>query len=81
MIDVLHGRVLANRRLFATIVRGFPDGLKTDRRGNVYTTGGPGLAAVFEPNERHAVRAATAARRLLRRAPGPGAGPPRAPDE
>jgi gluconolactonase len=41
--DVLHGRVLANRRRFATIERGYPDGLKTDRRGNVYTTGGPGL--------------------------------------
>jgi gluconolactonase len=46
--DVLHGRVLANRRRFATIERGHPDGLKTDRRGNVYTTGGPGLL-VFSP--------------------------------
>jgi gluconolactonase len=46
--DVLHGRVLANRRRFATIERGFPDGLKTDRHGNVYTTGGPGLL-VFSP--------------------------------
>lgn len=46
--DVLHGRVLANRRRFATIRRGFPDGLKTDRRGNVYTTGGLGLL-VFSP--------------------------------
>jgi len=47
--DVLHGRVLANRRTFATIEAGFPDGLKTDRRGNVYTTGGPGLL-VFSPS-------------------------------
>ena len=46
--DVLHGRVLANRRRFATIERGYPDGLKTDRRGNVYTTGGAGLL-VFSP--------------------------------
>jgi len=46
--DVQHGRLLANRRVFATIERGFPDGLKTDRRGNVYTTGGPGLL-VFSP--------------------------------
>ena len=30
------------------IERGSPDGLKTDRRGNVYTTGGPGLL-VFSP--------------------------------
>ena len=47
--DVLHGRLLANRRGFATIEQGFPDGLKTDRRGNVYTTGGPGLL-VFSPS-------------------------------
>jgi gluconolactonase len=47
--DVLHGRVLANRRIFATIEAGFPDGLKTDRRGNIYTTGGPGLL-VFSPS-------------------------------
>jgi gluconolactonase len=47
--DVLHGRVLANRRRFATIEHGYPDGLKTDRRGNVYTTGGPGLL-VFSPS-------------------------------
>jgi gluconolactonase len=46
--DVQHGRLLANRRLFAKVERGFPDGLKTDRRGNVYTTGGPGLL-VFTP--------------------------------
>jgi gluconolactonase len=46
--DVLDGRRLANRRRFATIERGFPDGLKIDRDGNVYTTGGPGLL-VFSP--------------------------------
>ena len=46
--DVHHGRLLANRRRFATIEHGFPDGLKTDRRGNVYTTGGAGLL-VFSP--------------------------------
>jgi len=46
--DVVGGRRLANRRRFATIERGFPDGLKTDGRGNVYTTGGAGLL-VFSP--------------------------------
>jgi gluconolactonase len=46
--DVQHGRLLANRRLFAAIERGYPDGLKTDKHGNVYTTGGPGLL-VFSP--------------------------------
>jgi len=46
--DVASG-TLENGRLFATIERGFPDGLKTDRRGNVCTTGGPGLL-VFSPS-------------------------------
>jgi gluconolactonase len=46
--DVHDGRRLADRRRFATIEQGHPDGLKTDRRGNVYTTGGPGLL-VFSP--------------------------------
>jgi gluconolactonase len=46
--DVVSGRLLANRRVFATIEQGYPDGLKIDRRGNVYTTGGPGLM-VFSP--------------------------------
>ena len=40
--------VLAAAARYA-IERGFPDGLKTDRRGNVYTTGGPGLL-VFSPS-------------------------------
>ena len=48
VFDVDYGRLLVNRRRFATIEHGFPDGLKTDRRGNVYTTGGPGLL-VFSP--------------------------------
>jgi gluconolactonase len=46
--DVLDGRRLANRRRFATIAEGYPDGLKVDRDGDVYTTGGPGLL-VFDP--------------------------------
>ena len=46
--DVVYGRLLAHRRRFAAIEHGYPDGLKTDRRGNVYTTGGPGLL-VFSP--------------------------------
>jgi redox-sensitive bicupin YhaK (pirin superfamily) len=40
------------------------------------TVGGPGLAAVFEPAERHAVRALTEARLLLVLAPWPGEGHP-----
>jgi quercetin dioxygenase-like cupin family protein len=45
------------------------------------TTGGAGLAAVFEPNERHAVRAVTDARLLLLLAPWPGDGHPGARDD
>ena len=43
-------------------------------------TGGPGLAAVFEPGERHAVRAIEDARLLLVLAPWPGQGHPGARD-
>jgi quercetin dioxygenase-like cupin family protein len=43
--------------------------------------GGPGLAAVFEPAERHAVRALTDARLLLVLAPWPGQGHPGARDD
>jgi quercetin dioxygenase-like cupin family protein len=42
--------------------------------------GGAGLAAVFEPNERHAVRAVSDARLLLVLAPWPGDGHPGARD-
>jgi redox-sensitive bicupin YhaK (pirin superfamily) len=44
------------------------------------TAGGPGLAAVFDPSERHAVRATTDARLLVVLAPWPGAGHPGASD-
>ena len=46
-----------------------------------HTHGGPGLAAVFDPGERHAVRAVTDARLLLVLAPWPGDGHPGARDE
>jgi quercetin dioxygenase-like cupin family protein len=45
------------------------------------TTGGPGLAAVFEPQERHAVKAVSDARLLLLLAPWPGDGHPGARDQ
>jgi redox-sensitive bicupin YhaK (pirin superfamily) len=44
------------------------------------TVGGPGLLAVFDPRERHAVRARTDARLLLVLAPWPGDGHPGARD-
>ena len=43
-------------------------------------TGGPGLAAVFEPGERHAVKAVSDARLLIVLAPWPGNGHPGARD-
>lgn len=45
------------------------------------TTGGPGLAAVFDPGERHAVRALSDARLLIVLAPWPGDGHPGARDD
>ena len=46
--DVAGGR-LANERLFAEIADGYPDGLKVDRDGNVYTTAAAGIQ-VFRPD-------------------------------
>jgi redox-sensitive bicupin YhaK (pirin superfamily) len=43
--------------------------------------GGPGLAVVFDPRERHSVRATSAARLLLVLAPWPGDGHPGARDD
>jgi redox-sensitive bicupin YhaK (pirin superfamily) len=44
-------------------------------------SGGPGLLAIFEPGERHEVRATTDARLLLVLAPWPGPGHPGARDD
>jgi quercetin dioxygenase-like cupin family protein len=48
--------------------------------GGRAVTGGPGLAAVFDPHERHTVRARSDARLLLVLAPWPGDGHPGARD-
>ena len=48
--------------------------------GSVAVHGGPGFVAVFDPTERHAVRATTDARLLLVLAPWPGDGHPGARD-
>jgi quercetin dioxygenase-like cupin family protein len=48
--------------------------------GGETISGGRGLLAVFDPNERHEVRARTDARLLLVLAPWPGAGHPGARD-
>lgn len=52
----------------------------TDADGDA-TPGGAGLLAVFEPHERHEVRAVEDARLLLVLAPWPGAGHPGARDD
>jgi quercetin dioxygenase-like cupin family protein len=49
-------------------------------QGGETVTGGPGLLAVFEPAERHEVRARSDARLLLVLAPWPGDGHPGARD-
>jgi quercetin dioxygenase-like cupin family protein len=49
-------------------------------QGEETISGGPGLLAVFDPGERHAVRARSDARLLLVLAPWPGAGHPGARD-
>jgi quercetin dioxygenase-like cupin family protein len=49
-------------------------------RGGETVTGGPGTFAIFEPAERHEVRAVTDARLLLVLAPWPGDGHPGARD-
>jgi hypothetical protein len=49
-------------------------------QGEETISGGPGLLAVFDPAERHAVRARSDARLLLVLAPWPGAGHPGARD-
>ncbi len=41
--DVLGGRRLGARRLFAVVVPGFPDGLKVDAAGRVYISTGAGV--------------------------------------
>jgi quercetin dioxygenase-like cupin family protein len=48
--------------------------------GTASASGGPGLAAVFDPHERHTVRATSDARLLLVLAPWPGDGHPGARD-
>jgi quercetin dioxygenase-like cupin family protein len=50
--------------------------IEVDDSGGETTPGGPGLLAVFDPNERHEVRATEDARLLLVLSPWPGVGHP-----
>jgi quercetin dioxygenase-like cupin family protein len=56
------------------------DGEVEIESGSGSVTAGPGLLAVFDPHERHEVRAVTGARLLLVLAPWPGDGHPGARD-
>ncbi len=56
------------------------DGEVEIAQGNETIAGGPGLLAVFDPGERHEVRARSDARLLLVLAPWPGDGHPGARD-
>ena len=49
--DVVAGTRLTNRRLFAVITPGFPDGIKVDRAGRVYVSAFSGVQ-VFAPDGR-----------------------------
>lgn len=57
------------------------DGQVEVRNGAAPQRGGPGLLAIFDPAERHEIRAVTDARLLLILAPWPGDGHPGARDE
>ena len=48
-LDVIDGRRLANGRLFAVISPGFPDGIKVDSEGRVYSSAFSGVQ-VFDPD-------------------------------
>jgi quercetin dioxygenase-like cupin family protein len=50
--------------------------IEVDDAGGETVKGGPGLLAVFDPNERHEVRASEDSRLLLVLSPWPGAGHP-----
>jgi gluconolactonase len=47
--DVLGGRRLGSRALFAVVTPGFPDGLKVDRAGRVYVSSSAGVQ-VYRPD-------------------------------
>ena len=50
--DVVDGRRLANGRIFASITPGFPDGIRCDVQGNVWSSSAEGLQ-VYAPDGDH----------------------------
>jgi quercetin dioxygenase-like cupin family protein len=65
-----------HERAYLVVVEG-----EVEISGEESTTGSPGTLAIFDPHERHAVRATSDARLLLILAPWPGQGHPGARDE
>lgn len=47
--DVLQGKVLSNKRVFAEISPGFPDGMRLDEKGNIYVGALDGVQ-IFNPS-------------------------------
>ena len=66
-----------HERAYLVVVEG---DIEVDDDGGGTLSGGPGFAAVFDPHERHTVRAQSDARLLLVLAPWPGDGHPGARD-
>lgn len=48
VFDVVDGRTLTNGRVFAVIEPGIPDGFRSDRQGNIFTSAGDGVH-VYSP--------------------------------
>jgi quercetin dioxygenase-like cupin family protein len=62
-----------HERAWLLVVRG---AIEVSDSGDQTASGGPGLLAAFDPNERHEVRATEDARLLLLLSPWPGVGHP-----
>ena len=65
-----------HERAYLVVIAG-----RVEITGEQSTEGGPGTLAIFDPHERHAVKATEDARLLLVLAPWPGQGHPGARDE
>ncbi len=76
-IQLLAGEMLnehqVHERAWLVVVTGT---VELDDAGGATTRGGPGTLAIFDPNERHEVRATEDSRLLLLLSPWPGEGHP-----
>jgi quercetin dioxygenase-like cupin family protein len=79
-INLPKGELLQEHQVHERAYLVVVDGDVQVRNGEEAVSGGPGFAAVFDPHERHEVRATTDSRLLLVLAPWPGDGHPGARD-